>query len=56
MTFTKEQQAEFEQIARKMIAFINENCHPHVTVVISTTHAELSEGVCAFYTEDYVKG
>lgn len=56
MTLTPEQQAEFEAVSRLLMEFLNNNCHPHVTVVVSTTHAELSEGVCAFTTMDYVRG
>jgi hypothetical protein len=52
---TKEQQASFEEVARPVVEWLNNNCHPHVTVVITTTGAELSEGVCAFYTMEYVK-
>ena len=52
---TKEQRADFERIARLMIKWLNDNCHPHVTVVISPTHAELSEGVAAFRTNEYLK-
>lgn len=55
MIFTPEQRAEFEAVSRPLVEFLNNNCHPHVTVVVSTTHAELSEGVCAFTTMDYVK-
>jgi len=55
MIFTEGQTAEFEAVTRPVIQFLNDNCHPHVTVVISTTTAELSEGVAAYMTEDYLK-
>ena len=55
MIFTEQQRKEFEEAARPMIEFMNNNCHPHVTVVIDTARAELSEGVCAFVTNDYIK-
>ena len=55
MTFTEEQRKEFEEAARPLIKFLNDNCHPHVTVVVDCTTAELSEGVCSFRTEDYLK-
>ena len=52
---TKEQRDQFEAVTRPVIEFLNNNCHPHVTVVIDPTSAELSQGVCAFTTMDYVK-
>ena len=36
---------EFEQLARAMMEFLCNNCHPHVTVIITPTGAELLEGV-----------
>jgi hypothetical protein len=48
-----EKKAEFESLARPLIKFLNDNCHPHVSIHIENDHAELSEGVCAFHTEEY---
>lgn len=55
MITTEEQRKEFEALARPMIKFLNDNFHPHAHVVIDTGRAELSEGLCAFTTEDYIK-
>lgn len=55
MTLNEDQREQFEKAVRPIMEFLNNNCHPHVTVVIDGTHAELSEGVCAFTTMDYVK-
>ena len=55
MTMTEKQRQEFEAVTRPVIEWLNNNCHPHVTVVIDTTHVELSEGVCAFTTHDYLR-
>lgn len=52
MTLTVQQRQEFEAVTRPVIEWLNANCHPHVTVVIETTSAELSEGVCAFTTQE----
>jgi len=52
---TEQQRTEFEAITRPVIEWLNKNCHPHVTVVVTTTHAELLEGLCAFTTTDYVR-
>lgn len=56
MILTEEQRKEFEEIARPILRFLNDNCHPHVNVLITPTSAELTEGV--FSTGqilDYVK-
>ena len=55
MVLSKEQQAQFEAVTRPVMEFLNNNCHPHVTVVVDGTRAELSKGVCAFATMDCVK-
>ncbi|MCK5132090.1 MAG: hypothetical protein KAR40_08070 [Candidatus Sabulitectum sp.] len=54
---TEEQRKEFEEVVRPLIEWLNvpENAHPHCHVVVDSTHAELSEGICCFSTEDYLK-
>ena len=47
MILSKEKLKEFEEVARPLIKFLNDNCHPHVSVIITTTSAELLEGVCS---------
>lgn len=47
LNLSKTNRAEFEIISRTMMRFLNENCHPHVSVIITPTDAELLEGVCA---------
>lgn len=56
MNISEEQRAEFERIAKPVIEWMNNNCHPHTTVVITTTTAELSEGIATVYTEEFIKG
>jgi hypothetical protein len=48
-----EKKMEFESLTRPLIKFLNDNCHPHVSVHIDNSTAELSEGVCVFRTEEY---
>ena len=56
MTVNKEQQAEFEVLVRPLIQWLNNNCHPHVSVTVTPTNAELHEGVCSTgVIFDYVK-
>ena len=46
MKLSKTQPAEdFEEIVRPVIKWLNDNYHPHVTVIITPTGAELVEGV-----------
>ena len=40
-----EQMKEFKEISDRMICFLIENGHPHMTIIIDQTHAELLEGV-----------
>ena len=53
MVLSEEQQKNYEEVVRPLIKWLNDNCHPHVTVVVDCSHAELSEGVSSFRTEDY---
>ena len=55
MILTEQQIKEFEAVTRPVIEWLNKNCHPHVTVVIEPTSAELGEGVCAVRTSDYLR-
>ena len=38
-----------------MIAWLNEHCYPHVSVITDCTKAELLEGVNSFNTDDYIR-
>jgi len=55
MTLTEQQRRDFEAVTRPVIKWLNDNCHPHVSAVIEPPRAELSEGVCAYPTTDYVR-
>lgn len=50
-----EETKTFEEIVRPVIEWIAKNKHPHMSIVIDGTHAELLEGVEAIYTEDYLQ-
>lgn len=46
----------FEQVCRPVIKWLNDNQHPHVTVIITPTNAELTEGIQSTgRIMDYVK-
>lgn len=55
MTITKEQQISFEEACKPLVKWLNENCHPHVTVSVEPTGAELTEGMCCVKIEEYIK-
>jgi ABC-type phosphate/phosphonate transport system substrate-binding protein len=41
---SKEKVKEFEELVRPILKYLCENYHPHVTVIITPTTAELVEG------------
>jgi hypothetical protein len=52
---TEEKRKQFEELARPLIKHLCENYHPHVTIIITPTSAELLEGEMAFSTDDYLR-
>lgn len=49
-------QNKFEELARPMIKYLCENYHPHVSVIITPTSAELLEGLKTVgYIDDYIR-
>ncbi len=54
MIISKNQEKEFENLTRPVIEWLN-NFHPHVSIIVCATRAELSEGIAGFTTFDYFK-
>lgn len=50
----EELRKKFEELSRPLIDFINENYHPHATIIIDSTHAELLEGLIGFANQKEV--
>ena len=49
-------EGKFEELARPMVKYLCENYHPHVTVIITPTSAELLEGLKNIgRVEDYIR-
>jgi hypothetical protein len=49
-------EGKFEVLARPMVKYLCENYHPHVTVIITPTSAELLEGLKTIgRVEDYIR-
>lgn len=55
MVLTPEQRKTFEEAARPLIKWLNENCHPHVTALVEPDRAELVEGVSMVRVPDYIR-
>lgn len=55
MIITKAQQDELLECGRPLIKWLNDNCHPHVTVLVNQTSIELLEGVARIPTDEYLK-
>ena len=55
MIIQEKQRKEFEELAKPLVKFLNENCHPHVTVIITPTSIELLEGLCAAPVTEFIK-
>ena len=49
------QAEEFQEAVKPLVKWLNENCHPHVTVVVDCGSAELMEGIRRVVIEDYIK-
>jgi hypothetical protein len=45
----------FEEIVKPVIEWMAKNKHPHMTVIIDSTHAELVEGVESVVTEEFLR-
>lgn len=41
----------FSELAKPLLKYLNENCHPHCSIIIDCNHAELLEGKIAFGSE-----
>ena len=55
MFITKEQRLEFEDACKPLVKWLNENCHPHMTVVVHSCGAELLEGIATASIEEFLK-
>ena len=55
MILNEEKRKEFDEAAKPMMKWLNDNCHPHVKVVMDCSRVELLEGVCSNITTEFVK-
>lgn len=54
MNLTESERDEFEVLAIPIIKWLNDHCHPHVTVIIDNASVELLEGVMARRHEEFL--
>ncbi len=45
---------DFESVVKPIIKYMAENYHPHTTLVINSTTAQVVEGVISTRTEEYL--
>lgn len=46
---------EFDRITNELIEWMNKNCHPHSTIIVDLTHAELLEGCMSNLNETFLR-
>lgn len=49
-----EQNQEFLEACKPLMKYLSENYHPHTTVIVTATEAELMEGVQSVVTEEFL--
>ena len=55
MILTTEQRAAFAAASEPLMKWLSETCHPHTTVLLTSTRAELVEGVMGHVTDKFIK-
>ena len=55
MIATKEQRKQLEELSKPLIRFLNDNFHPHISIIIDPVSAKLKEDVCRIVVKDYIK-
>lgn len=53
---TDQKHKEFEELALPLMKWLNDNYHPHVTVIVTSASAELMEGVTSVVSSSSEKG
>lgn len=55
MTLSREKTKEMLEAAKPLIKWMNENCHPHYTSIVTATDIELLEGVATEGTLEFLR-
>ena len=51
----EQQRKEFSDLSDKLIKWLNDNGHPHMTIIVTPTNAELVEGIASHHTEEHLR-
>ncbi len=55
MKYSEEKIDELLDASKPLIKWLSENHHPHMTVVVTSTRAELLEGQMSVICEDFLR-
>ena len=55
MILTEIQRANMKEAAKPLVKWLNDNCHPHVKVIVDLSGAELLEGLTSVAIEEFWK-
>lgn len=55
MILTKEQVEQFKEAAKPLVKFLNDNFHPHVTIIVECGGAEILESSALVKIEEFIK-
>lgn len=50
-----EKRSDFEEAVKPLIKFLNDNYHPHTTVIVDCGKAQLVEGIMSMITEEFYR-
>ena len=50
----EEQYKKFQELVKPLIKYLAEDFHPHTTLIITATSAEIVEGCMATQTEEFL--
>ena len=50
-----EEEKTFEEVVKPIMEWLAKNKHPHTSIIIEATHAELVEGVECVATDEFVQ-
>jgi len=54
MVLTKEQIAEMEKCAKPLIEWMAKNLHPHTSITVNSTSAEVKESIAKVIDESFL--
>lgn len=55
MILTQQQLQEFTEAAKPLVKFLNDNCNPHVTVIVNCSSAEILSASAIVKITEYIK-